>query len=240
MQYSFMNFIYIEKEYSMNYLTPRAIILAAGFILISLHTAHAAPPTDIQMLPPLDFSNNTCAGANGGILYWDGATPIKCVPGSSGDANGNISASGGVTIGTNKPVPTTTVCQGTQAGTLSWMMLPGDTSPAVYVCDGTNWTKVGKASQTIEADATTPGCGCADTCPTNPHPPASFSTVNCPPGSQLTGGGYKITSFNPVGNLMRSNAPDGSYPLIGQNGWQIDAGGEPGYSCFIAYAICVQ
>jgi hypothetical protein len=75
------------------------IFLAAGILLSLTCGAYAAPPVDIQMLPPVDFSNNTCAGGNAGILYWDGATTIKCLPGSSGDAGGNVNVAGTVAAG---------------------------------------------------------------------------------------------------------------------------------------------
>jgi hypothetical protein len=71
------------------------LILAVGIFLSPFHGAHAA---DIQMLPPVDFSNNPCAGANAGILYWEGTTAIKCIPGSSGDASGNIVIGPSLTI----------------------------------------------------------------------------------------------------------------------------------------------
>jgi hypothetical protein len=80
----------------MNHSTSR-ILLAAGILLSLSHGAYAAPPTDIQMLPPVDFSNNPCAGGQTGILYWDGTTAIKCVPGTVGDASGNVG------IGTTTP-----------------------------------------------------------------------------------------------------------------------------------------
>jgi len=52
------------------------------------------------MLPPVDFSNQTCAGGKTGILYWDGTTAIKCIPGTVGDASGNVTAAGKVSAGT--------------------------------------------------------------------------------------------------------------------------------------------
>jgi hypothetical protein len=75
------------------------IVLAAGILLSLTYRAYAGPPTDIQMLPPVDFSNNTCAGGNAGILYSDGVTTIKCIPGSLGDASGDVTAAGTVTAG---------------------------------------------------------------------------------------------------------------------------------------------
>jgi hypothetical protein len=76
------------------------LLLAVGILLSLSHGAYAAPPTDIQMLPPTDFSNNACnLSGKPGILYWDGVNPIRCIPGSSGDASGDITAAGTLTAG---------------------------------------------------------------------------------------------------------------------------------------------
>jgi hypothetical protein len=91
-------FAYFIGENFMNRSTSW-ILLAAGILLSLSHGAYAAPPADIQMLPPVDFSNNTCAGGKAGILYWDGTTTIKCIPGSLGDAGGDVTAAGTVTAG---------------------------------------------------------------------------------------------------------------------------------------------
>jgi hypothetical protein len=76
------------------------ILFSAGIILGLAQSAHAAPPTDIQMLPPVNFGATTaCSGTNVGVLYWDGSSPIECIPGFSGDASGNVSATGNLAIG---------------------------------------------------------------------------------------------------------------------------------------------
>jgi hypothetical protein len=71
-------------------------LIAAIVSAFALHSALAAS-SEIQMLPPLDFSGNVCAGTNGGVLYWDGTTSIKCIPGTVG------TSSGWVGIGTASP-----------------------------------------------------------------------------------------------------------------------------------------
>jgi hypothetical protein len=79
-----------------------AVSMAA---VLSFHIpAHAST---IQMLPPTDYTGQPCAGATAGILQWDGSTPIRCVPGSSGDSSGDV-----VFNGTVRPANT-----GIQAGT---------------------------------------------------------------------------------------------------------------------------
>ena len=81
------------------------------------------------MLPPVDFSNNTCVGGNAGILYWDGATTIKCIPGSSGDAGGDISATGEVTANSLLLSGATGVLNSRDADTLIQLNTLGDCSP---------------------------------------------------------------------------------------------------------------
>jgi hypothetical protein len=74
----------------------------AKLLIVALTTATLTASTEaqaagIQMLPPTDFSGNVCAGANAGLLEWDGATSIKCVPMTIGDSNGFVG------IGTTAP-----------------------------------------------------------------------------------------------------------------------------------------
>lgn len=68
-------------------------LVAAAIIAVS----GAARADGIKMLPPSDFRGNVCAGANTGVLQWDGANPIQCIPGFMGDRNGNVG------IGTTTP-----------------------------------------------------------------------------------------------------------------------------------------
>jgi hypothetical protein len=89
------------------------LLIAAIMSAFAFHPALAAS-SEIQMLPPLDFSGNVCAGTNGGVLYWDGTTSIKCVPSTAGNSSGwlgigtptpqrmlDISTSGQMTFGDN-------------------------------------------------------------------------------------------------------------------------------------------
>lgn len=64
------------------------------------------------------------------------------------------------------------------------------------------------------------------------------STATCPAQTYLTGGGYSLALSAPYfsGRWLSSNAPDSSYPNV--NGWSVHAGGEPGNSCFLAFALC--
>jgi len=94
----------------MRFRTLQHILLSAAGLLLSSHAALANPaPPDIQMLPPLDFSGNPCAGPAGGILFWDGISPIKCIPHVTGDLNGNIG------IGTDTPVSSLDLSKRTDA-----------------------------------------------------------------------------------------------------------------------------
>lgn len=72
----------------------RLLTLALGVALAPSTAANAA---SIQMLPPTDYSGQTCAGANTGLLYWDGTTAIKCVPATVGNSSGYLG------IGTSAP-----------------------------------------------------------------------------------------------------------------------------------------
>ena len=71
------------------------------------------PGGGIQMLPPVDFNKPPLSCDNtksqgGGLLYWDGSTPIRCVPNSAGDKTGALSASS-VTAKTNVTTPQVTI-----------------------------------------------------------------------------------------------------------------------------------
>lgn len=48
---------------------------------------------NIQMLPPLDFNGVSCDNVHstgGGLLYWDGSNPIRCIPYTSADGFGRV------------------------------------------------------------------------------------------------------------------------------------------------------
>lgn len=73
--------------------------LIAVLTAASLASFTEARAGGIQMLPPTDFSGNACTGATGGLLQWDGATSMKCVPGTAGNSAGYV----GIGIGTASP-----------------------------------------------------------------------------------------------------------------------------------------
>lgn len=83
-------------------------LVAAAIIAVS----GAARADGIKMLPPSDFSGNVCAGANTGVLQWDGANPIRCVPGFTGDKNGNVG------IGTTTPQGTLDIKNASNTATI--------------------------------------------------------------------------------------------------------------------------
>lgn len=55
----------------------------------------------------------------------------------------------------------------------------------------------------------------------------------------MTGGGYALSSYAPIFPNNSSNAPDLSAPL-NDSTWYVWAGGAPGASCFISFAVCVR
>lgn len=73
-------------------------LLAAFAILAGFMVSHAFAD-GIQMLPPVDYATppGPCAGEHSGLLQWNGTDPIKCVPGTSGDASGNLNVAGTIT-----------------------------------------------------------------------------------------------------------------------------------------------
>ena len=69
----------------------------------TLSTVHSVGP--VSEMPPLGFgANSSTCGQNGvgvGVLYWDGVTPIHCIPGFSGDQNGDVGVQGTLTANNN-------------------------------------------------------------------------------------------------------------------------------------------
>lgn len=85
--------------------TRYLILILAAAMLVNSKQAQA---DGIQMLPPTDFGGlNACSSnanpSTAGLLQWNGSDSIKCVPGATGDANGNISITGKVGIGAVDP-----------------------------------------------------------------------------------------------------------------------------------------
>ena len=70
-----------------------SFLVAAAITIIS----SAAWADGIKMLPPSDFDGKVCAGTKVGVLQWDGANPIQCIPSFIGDKDGNVG------IGTTTP-----------------------------------------------------------------------------------------------------------------------------------------
>jgi hypothetical protein len=79
-------------------LTSRSYAALAVVCFAMLAPCAHADSGGIQMLPPVTFDGldkTPCSGANAGLLYWDGATAIKCIPGTAGDGNGNVTVQKG-------------------------------------------------------------------------------------------------------------------------------------------------
>jgi hypothetical protein len=92
------------------YVAPTALLVA--FCAFALPAR--AGSGGIQMLPPTDTNDSACTGTTGGVLQWDGGSPIKCIPGFMGNvATGYVGIGqpnpsellhvGGGTTGTNAP-----------------------------------------------------------------------------------------------------------------------------------------
>jgi len=104
----------------------------------------------------------------------------------------------------------------------------------MVACIGGVWKPTGAGAATATTQS---GQGCGD------RYTGTIITAMCPAGYHLTGGGYHLTSYQPIygGSTSSSavgNAPDGSFP--NGNGWSVIAGGAEGYSCFVSYAVCSQ
>jgi len=131
------------------------VYAAAAFVCFVM-LAPCVQAKDIQMLPPVDFNGVSCdknTSQGGGLLYWDGTTTIRCVPGSKGDSGGNVSTTGEVQTGDSG-----TNCSSANAGAIRFD--PG--SKEFLGCNGTAWSSLGGASGSLSgwcnpasADATT-------------------------------------------------------------------------------------
>ncbi len=90
--------------------------------------------------------------------------------------------------------------------------------------------------QTQIVNAAVQSCGTSNTT----DPSSWFSTATCPAGWYLTGGGYQLSKWAPLpASNQDSNAPDSSFPS-GPNQWSVHAGGAPGQTCFVGFAVCQQ
>lgn len=162
----------------------------------------SASADPVQMLPPTTFdaTNTVCNGATGGLLYWDGTHPIRCVPGSSGDASGNVAASGTVQVGTTKPECTTAI-----AGAIRY----DQPAKELQYCNGDAWVSafgsVGLYQTSCSGAWATGDSFICETINTQTAATCGFNTGGCVPGSN--------------GNTAH---PTGTY--------QIDCGMNPPYA----------
>src|SRR5262249_49945427 len=67
-------------------------------------------------------------------LQWDGKTPIKCVPGVSGDANGDVTVKGQIQVGSSN-----TTCTPANAGSIRF----DGASKTFQGCNGSAWAGFG-------------------------------------------------------------------------------------------------
>lgn len=167
----------------MNYLTPRAIIVAVGFILISLHAAHAAPPTDIQMLPPTILGSSpavTCPPSlgTGHVLTWDGSNPIACDGGLSVDNTNN-----------SVKVPASSAaagCDAAHGGSLRWNAPNNNFEGCIQVSGVWQWAPLGGLpncadGSTLVYSGGVPTCS-SGTCTVG----ATYTAYNCTPTGPTT------------------------------------------------------
>lgn len=177
----------------------------------------AAQASGIQMLPPTDFSGNTCDGVASGLLEWDGATPIKCVPGTFGDSNGNVG------IGTTHPRKTLEVNGNDGNG---WASIIGNSNGVIALGAGVN----GHSMPTIGAYTSVLTPADLELQPSGGNvgigtvPGAKFQ-VEGTPGiwtGYFSGGDYGIyTSANANGGagIEGYNVSSGAYGVLGWMSW---------------------
>ena len=220
-------------EFDMTGYVRLSIIWMITFLgLLSLGTAPSAAG-GIQMLPPTSFDGQTCTSATGGLLQWDGETPIKCVPGTSGDGNGNINSKADITttgnINAGKDV--------TAAGNVSAIGTPSP-GGSLDIENGQNNANLclnGKCTSTAFNPAT---CHIV----TNEGiAPYYVSDARCATGEfVLSGGGMAETPGSGLcggtsQGFIHYDAPDADLM-----GWTVDAYGYNAQNdvCTEAFAVC--
>ena len=126
----------------------------ASGVVLSVVFLGALPPlalaaSDVHMLPPFDFNGNVCAGANGGVLQWDGTHDLRCIPGFMGDKDGHVG------IGTTSPATTLHLNSAT-GGTIR-MQYTGNSGYAEISTNATNDLLLTPHNGSVGIGTTTPG-----------------------------------------------------------------------------------
>ena len=108
---------------------------------------------------PIGCSPTTTLDANGNVTISPlTATTTAAMPSPvtitspapiGGTAPPALSTNGTVQVGGAQPAPTSNACPSTQAGTIAWMQLPGDSSSQIYICNGSIWTAIAVAPGTV-------------------------------------------------------------------------------------------
>jgi hypothetical protein len=124
--------------------------LVVPALLIFSSPACLAASTDIQMLPPQDFSNNICDSGSSGILQWDGltaGTPIRCIPNFTGDSSGNVgigvAPSASTKLSVNGPIKPGTVSLGSACSTEGSFAYDLSIHNMVFCNQSGVWTRMG-------------------------------------------------------------------------------------------------
>jgi hypothetical protein len=182
---------------SSNILRLSACLGSAVLLFVTSNVALAA--NDIQMLPPQDFAGIPCLNQNAGILYWDGKTPIKCIPGTAGDPNGNVTigmgnltVGGSLQVGANNAAYTSAL-----AGTIRYNSSISDFEG----CNGQKWKALnGLPDPDFDSNVVTVPCGSITTL-THNLGTTSFKLV-------------EVTGVSPIGNIPTESYFNGSVDLV--------------------------
>ncbi len=217
--------------------------LAAIIFVASLSAARAGN-TGIPMLPPMQFgtsaadavanpNNYACTTASAGMLYWDGADPIFCIPGFTGDKAGNVGiTAGNLYIGANNNstnglfidgigpllgVNATALLQLGQAncGTSGTQYQVLTRSNNIISCTGV--TDLVNLSGTHIGKTMMPACPANTVLTSNDGLTFSCVSITCPTGQTLTGisGGQPVCT--PVSTMPNCNSIPSTVQFDGTN-----------------------
>jgi hypothetical protein len=154
--------------------------------------SHTASAANIQMLPP-----TACPGpaGTGGVLSWDGVSPLSCVKGFSGDASGNLTLNQNANITLNggnvAGASTATFSSYARVGDANALACPGTGSSnllgalsfhanSFWGCTSSGWTSVMAAAavQCTGGNVVSGVCTCPSGTPTGGVCPSSNPTGN--------------------------------------------------------------
>lgn len=97
------------------------LLFAVFFAVITLSVSLASKPASaaIQMLPPIDGNGSVCGSL--GMLQWDGANAITCIPGFYGDVvTGNVTQTAPAHFFGGMHIESTQATLGNDKSTVIW------------------------------------------------------------------------------------------------------------------------